>query len=69
MFCMRVQGLALDAVNTVAVDVGDGKRDIDIKKYAKIEKIPGGALEESRCTQTKFSWQNASCCWQARAPA
>eukprot|EP00891_Asterochloris_glomerata_P004711 jgi/Astpho2/4711/Aster-00268 len=40
--------LALDAVNIVAKDVGDGQREIDIKKYAKIEKIAGGAIEESR---------------------
>ena len=28
--------------------MGDGQREIDIKKYAKIEKIAGGAIEESR---------------------
>eukprot|EP00898_Chlorokybus_atmophyticus_P008653 jgi/Chlat1/878/Chrsp107S01319 len=39
--------LALDAVNTVAVDAG-GSREIDIKKYAKVEKIPGGQIEDSR---------------------
>lgn len=43
-----LQSLALDAVNIVAKDVGDGQREIDIKKYAKIEKIAGGAIEESR---------------------
>ena len=37
--------LALDAVKAVTVDMGDGKKDIDIKKYAKVEKIPGGNIE------------------------
>ncbi|GAQ89285.1 TCP-1/cpn60 chaperonin family protein [Klebsormidium nitens] len=40
--------LALDAVQTVSVDLGAGKREIDIKKYAKIEKIPGGRIEDCR---------------------
>ena len=47
-FLLWLQSLALDAVNTVAQEVGDGQREIDIKKYAKIEKIAGGAIEESR---------------------
>jgi hypothetical protein len=37
--------LALDAVKAVTVDLGDGRKDIDIKKYAKVEKIPGGNIE------------------------
>lgn len=40
--------LALDAVMTVSIERPDGKRDIDIKKYAKVEKIPGGAIEDCR---------------------
>ena len=39
--------LAIEAVSTVAIDSPHGK-EIDIKKYAKIEKIPGGAIEDSR---------------------
>jgi T-complex protein 1 subunit gamma len=39
--------LALDAVTTVMVEK-DGKKEIDIKRYAKVEKIPGGELEDSR---------------------
>jgi T-complex protein 1 subunit gamma len=39
--------LALDAVTTVMVE-HDGKKEIDVKRYAKVEKIPGGELEESR---------------------
>lgn len=40
--------LALDAVRKVAVDQPDGKKEIDIKKYAKVEKLPGGSIEECR---------------------
>merc|ERR1712227_687854 len=38
--------IALDAVKTVTTTQGD-KKEIDIKRYAKIEKIPGGTIEES----------------------
>lgn len=27
---------------------GGGRREVDIKRYAKIEKVPGGAVEDSR---------------------
>ena len=30
--------MALDAVKTVAVEMG-GRREIDIKRYAKVEKV------------------------------
>merc|ERR1711865_920233 len=40
--------LALDAVTTVMIEGPDGKKEIDVKRYAKVEKIPGGELEESR---------------------
>jgi len=39
--------IAMEAVKTVSVKEG-GKREIDIKRYAKVEKIPGGAIEDSR---------------------
>jgi T-complex protein 1 subunit gamma len=39
--------IAMEAVRTVSVKEG-GKREIDIKRYAKVEKIPGGAIEDSR---------------------
>ncbi|XP_059047837.1 T-complex protein 1 subunit gamma [Achroia grisella] len=39
--------IALDAVNTVTVN-DNGRIEVDIKNYAKIEKIPGGSIEESR---------------------
>ncbi|KAF5398644.1 T-complex protein 1 subunit gamma [Paragonimus heterotremus] len=38
--------IALDAVKTVTIE-SDGRKEIDIKRYAKIEKIPGGSTEDS----------------------
>merc|ERR1719295_1115701 len=35
-----------DAVKTVTMTVGE-KKEIDIKRYAKVEKIPGGTIEDS----------------------
>ena len=44
--------LALTAVRTVAYDLGGSrKQEIDIKRYARIEKIPGGEIEDSRVLQ------------------
>jgi len=37
-----------DAVRTVQLTDDKGHKEIDIKKYAKVEKIPGGELEDSR---------------------
>jgi T-complex protein 1 subunit gamma len=39
--------LALKAVRTVSTDAGNGKKEIDIKRYARIEKIPGGEIQDS----------------------
>ena len=39
--------LALDAVRTVAKDDA-GIKTIDIKRYARVEKVPGGEIEQSR---------------------
>lgn len=39
--------LALQAVRTVAQDDG-GIKTVDIKRYARVEKVPGGEIEESR---------------------
>lgn len=38
--------LALDAVRIVAIEE-HGRKEIDIKKYAKVEKVPGGEIEDS----------------------
>lgn len=40
--------LALKAVRTVSLDIGNGKKEVDIKRYARIEKIPGGEIEDSQ---------------------
>jgi T-complex protein 1 subunit gamma len=39
--------IALDATYTVMLEER-GRREIDIKRYAKVEKIPGGSIEESK---------------------
>ena len=38
--------MALKAVRMVTVE-DTGRKEIDIKRYAKVEKIPGGAIEDS----------------------
>lgn len=38
--------IALEAVTTVQMEE-NGRKEIDIKRYARIEKIPGGTIEES----------------------
>lgn len=30
------------------MDLGQGLREVDIKKYIKVEKVPGGQLEDSK---------------------
>ncbi len=45
------QDLAIDAVSTISVDLGNGQHEVDIKKYSKVEKIPGGRLEDSKVLQ------------------
>ncbi len=35
-------------MQTVAQDVGGGRREVDVKNYAKIEKIPGGSIEDCK---------------------
>lgn len=39
--------IALDAVNTVTL-VENGRVEVDIKRYAKVEKIPGGSIDDSQ---------------------
>ncbi|CAL5184986.1 unnamed protein product [Lathyrus oleraceus] len=43
-----IADLAIDATTTVGVDIGQGLRDVDIKNYIKVEKVPGAQLEDSR---------------------
>lgn len=40
-------GLALKAVRTVMFEQGGGRREVDIKRYARVEKVPGGEIEDS----------------------
>jgi T-complex protein 1 subunit gamma len=40
--------LALKAVRTVTFEIGGGKKEVDIKRYARVEKVPGGEIEDSR---------------------
>lgn len=39
--------LALTAVRTVTWEAG-GKQEVDVKRYARVEKVPGGEIEDSR---------------------
>jgi hypothetical protein len=48
LLLLLLQDLALDAVQTVARDVGGGSQECDIKNYAKVEKIPGGTIEDCK---------------------
>jgi T-complex protein 1 subunit gamma len=41
--------IALDAVKTVHFEE-NGRKEIDIKKYGRVEKIPGGIIEDSCVT-------------------
>ncbi|KOX76721.1 T-complex protein 1 subunit gamma [Melipona quadrifasciata] len=45
-WCVLACQIALDAVYTVMLEE-NGRREIDIKRYAKVEKIPGGTIEDS----------------------
>lgn len=40
--------MAIDAVQKVVRDLGGGKKEIDIKRYIKTEKIPGGELSDCK---------------------
>jgi len=46
-FSELVCNAALDAVTKITIQEGD-KKEIDIKRYARIEKIPGGFLEDCK---------------------
>merc|ERR1719321_1118014 len=41
-----ISDLAIQAVQTVVVQHQDGRKEIDVKRYAKVEKISGGDLSE-----------------------
>merc|ERR1719263_1856101 len=41
-----ISDLAIKAVSTVCVQKQDGRKEIDVKRYAKVEKISGGELSQ-----------------------
>eukprot|EP00919_Chromeraceae_sp_WS-2016_P003709 GHVR01009017.1.p1 GENE.GHVR01009017.1~~GHVR01009017.1.p1 ORF type:complete len:578 (-),score=139.93 GHVR01009017.1:25-1704(-) len=43
-----ISKMAVDAVKCVRVELPNGKFDIDTKRYAKVEKIPGGDVTDCR---------------------
>ncbi len=43
-----ISDLAIQAANVVKTKLPNGQYEIDMKRYAKIEKIPGGSLGESQ---------------------
>lgn len=43
--------IALSAVKIVSVESTGSQREIDIKRYARVEKIPGGSIEDSEVLQ------------------
>lgn len=43
----------MDAVRQVMRDGGGGRREVDVKKYAKVEKIPGGSIGDCRVLQAR----------------
>ncbi|CAM9400526.1 unnamed protein product [Phaeothamnion confervicola] len=40
--------MAIDAVTKVVVSDPDGRKEVDIKRYVRVEKIPGGELADCR---------------------
>jgi len=50
-FGQVLRTLAIQAVQTVCDTQEDGRIDVDIKRYARIEKIPGGDIEDSYVLQ------------------
>eukprot|EP00753_Platysulcus_tardus_P015461 PLAT5019.5.p2 GENE.PLAT5019.5~~PLAT5019.5.p2 ORF type:complete len:583 (-),score=289.32 PLAT5019.5:152-1729(-) len=40
--------MALDAVNKITIEQADGSKEIDIKRYARVEKIPGEDISACR---------------------
>jgi len=43
-----VAQIAVDAVTKITVDLENKNKEIDFKRYARIEKVPGGYAEDSR---------------------
>merc|ERR1719434_336772 len=43
-----ISDLAVKAIRTVCIELPDGRKEIDFKRYAKVERLPGGDLSD--CT-------------------
>lgn len=41
-----ISDIAIKAVKTVAIEKPDGRKEIDVKRFAKVEKIQGGELSD-----------------------
>merc|ERR1719440_1638082 len=41
-----ISDLAIKAVQTIVVEKPDGRKEIDVKRYAKVEKLQGGELTD-----------------------
>merc|ERR1719238_2480956 len=46
-----ISELALTAARYVMIELPNGKVEVDLKRYARVEKIPGGELEECEVLQ------------------
>lgn len=53
-------GLAIDCVRTVAKTLEDGTVEIDTKRYARIEKMPGGLTDECRVLDGVVLWKDVT---------
>jgi T-complex protein 1 subunit gamma len=52
--------LAIDAVNLITVDHGNNKKEIDIKRYLRVERLPGGDVSD--CSLVKGCMLNKDVC-------
>lgn len=43
--------MAIDAVKRVHTVV-DGRVEVDVKRYARVEKIPGGEMQDSKVSRS-----------------
>lgn len=46
----KLVSMAIDAVKRVRTVVG-GRVEVDVKRYARVEKIPGGEMEDCKVPQ------------------
>jgi T-complex protein 1 subunit gamma len=56
-----ISDLALEAVTRVTVTDESGRKEIDTKRYARVEKIPGGELDECRCVACRENTVRVRC--------